>query len=65
VLKLTAVLKMFFNGVALDITQAEADKLKQSPYVKAVYPDLEVKTNLMGFSSPDRRRSGLERRQRC
>jgi len=35
-----------FNGIALDITSSEAQKLKQSPYVKAVYPDLEVKTSL-------------------
>jgi subtilisin family serine protease len=45
--KINGSFENVFNGVALDITQAEADKLKQSPYVKAVYPDLEVKTNLM------------------
>lgn len=36
-----------FNGVALDINEAEANELKKSPYVKNVYPDLEVKTQLM------------------
>jgi subtilisin family serine protease len=34
------------NGIALEITKEEAEKLKKSAYVKAVYPDLEVKTNL-------------------
>ena len=36
-----------FNGVALNITIEEAEKVKQSDYVKAVYPNLEVKAELM------------------
>lgn len=34
------------NGIALDINSTDAQRLKQSPYVKAVYPDLEVKSTL-------------------
>lgn len=39
--------KYAINGIALDISAQEAEKLKASPYVKAVYPDLEVKSLLM------------------
>lgn len=35
-----------FNGIALDITNEQVEKVKQSPFVKAVYPNLEVKVNL-------------------
>lgn len=35
-----------FNGIALDITEAQANEIKKSTYVKNVYPNLEVKANL-------------------
>lgn len=36
------------NGIALDITREQADKLKaQSPYVKEIYPNYEVEALLM------------------
>ncbi len=43
--------KYAFNGVSLDIDQSEAEKLKKSPYVKAVYPNLEIKAELMNAVS--------------
>jgi len=36
-----------FNGIALDITSQEAEQLKQSPYVKAVYPNYKVNISLI------------------
>lgn len=48
-LKPTTILKDYtkvFNGVALDIDDSEADELKKSPFVKNVYPDMEVKSQL-------------------
>jgi len=35
-----------FNGIALDITDEEAEELKNLPCVKAVYPNYEVHTTL-------------------
>lgn len=35
-----------FNGIALDIDDREVNKLKSSPFVKAVYPNNSVKVNL-------------------
>jgi subtilisin family serine protease len=36
-----------FNGIALDISKEDAEKLKGSEYVKNVYLDLRVEANLM------------------
>ncbi|GEM_PF-2727060 len=36
-----------FNGIAVDADEEEIEKIKKSPFVKAVYPNLAVKTNLM------------------
>ncbi len=36
-----------FNGISLDITDEQAQKIKESPYVKGVYPNLMVKAELM------------------
>jgi subtilisin family serine protease len=36
-----------FNGIALDITSQEAEQLKESPYVKEIYPNYEVNITLM------------------
>ncbi len=36
-----------FNGIAVDADEAEIEKIKKSSYVKKVYPNLSVKTNLM------------------
>lgn len=38
--------KNVFSGIALDISHNEAKKIRESPYVKAVYPNYEVKTTL-------------------
>ena len=35
-----------FNGVVLSVSQDEAEKIKKSKYVKNVYPNLIVETNL-------------------
>lgn len=45
--KIIANFKYVLNGIALDISKEEADKLIASPYVKAVYPNYEVKAHLM------------------
>ena len=36
-----------FNGISLNITSQEAEQLKESPYVKAVYPNYKVNITLM------------------
>ncbi|MBW2982524.1 S8 family serine peptidase [Candidatus Woesearchaeota archaeon] len=36
-----------FNGIALDITSQEAEQLRESPYIKAVYPNYKVNITLM------------------
>ncbi len=46
-LKTMGEYKNVFNGFALNVSKAEAEALKQSPYVKAVYPNLELHTALM------------------
>lgn len=35
-----------FNGIALDITESQANEVKKSSFVKNVYPNLEVQANL-------------------
>jgi subtilisin family serine protease len=39
--------KNVFNGLALDVTSEEARKMKESPYVKEVYPNYMVNITLM------------------
>jgi len=39
--------KNVFNGIALDISDKEAEEIKQMPEVEEVYPNLEVHTTLM------------------
>ncbi|MBW2966099.1 S8 family serine peptidase, partial [Candidatus Woesearchaeota archaeon] len=36
-----------FNGISLNITTQEAEQLKQSPYVKTIYPNYRVNITLM------------------
>lgn len=38
--------ELAFNGIALDISDTEANIIGQSPFVKQVYPDYEVKAML-------------------
>lgn len=45
-LKVRAQFSSVLNGIAVDVTEEEANKIKESPYVKAVYPDREVHINL-------------------
>lgn len=45
-LKILGEYTIVSNGIALDITDAEATKLKKSSYVKRVSPNYEVKTTL-------------------
>ncbi len=45
-LKVRAQFSSVLNGIAVDVTEEEAEKIKESPYVKAVYPDREVRVNL-------------------
>jgi len=45
--KIKGEYKNTFNGIALDISDQEAEKLKTSPYVQEVYPNYEVKALLM------------------
>ncbi len=46
-----------FNGIYLNITDREAEEIKQSPYVKAVYPNTEFHIEMMDsvpFTSADK-----------
>ncbi len=44
--KVLGEFKNSFNGIALDITENEVQEIKQSPQVKNVYPNYEVKIAL-------------------
>ncbi|OGY53863.1 MAG: hypothetical protein A3B15_02015 [Candidatus Buchananbacteria bacterium RIFCSPLOWO2_01_FULL_45_31] len=46
-LKLRAEYKKAFNGIALDISNEEANKIKQIKGIKRVYPNYEVNATLM------------------
>lgn len=45
-IKIKSEYSVVINAVALDISKDDAEKLKKSSYVKNVYPDLKVSTNL-------------------
>lgn len=45
--KVKAKYQKVINGIMLNVSDSEANEIKKSPYVKAIYPNYEVHTTLM------------------